>query len=161
MIDSVGELISTSEDFLMYVQRKYPKLPIYLSGLSLGGLMAYYVSLRKHVHVAGTILHNPAFTDNPLNNSLGKRLIGTFGKVLPPMKLTTSLRNRSTSYSLSEYKKNDKHMYSGRIWSTTVCSLLAEMGQSISTFEKFTLPYLCIQGGTDKIVNPFIVFQLE
>ena len=35
------------------------------------------------------------------------------------------------------------------------------MGRSVEKFEEFDLPFLCILGGRDKLLNPFSSFELE
>jgi len=64
---------------------------------------------------------------------------------------------------LKEYKKIDSLMYGGKTWFSTILALLLNMNK-ISTryyFEGFELPFLCIQGGTDKMLDPFTVFEFE
>ena len=50
-------------------------------------------------------------------------------------------------------------MYRGRVWTSTTANLLNSMSESPKLFSKFSTPYLVIQGGLDKIVNPFTVFD--
>ena len=114
--------------------QRYPLTPIYLSGLSLGGLIAFYVSLKKKKYIKGSIFLNPSFADNPFNNRFGKNVMKKWGKFIPPLQLIRPYRNNSSNYSLSEYKNRDKLMYSGRVWSSTIYNMLMEMGSSTSRF---------------------------
>ena len=52
-------------------------------------------------------------------------------------------------------------MYSGKVWTSTTSTLLSNMHATTKRYSEFKTPYLCIQGGTDKVLNPFAVIDLE
>lgn len=60
-ITDVEELVSISEDFILHSRIKYPNLPIFVSGLSLGGLISFQTAIRRKKLLRGCILVNPAF----------------------------------------------------------------------------------------------------
>jgi alpha-beta hydrolase superfamily lysophospholipase len=95
--------------------------------MSMGGLMAFQVALKRPTLINGCILLNPAFRDNPIDSGLLKKLVMLGGLILPKFKVTKSVKNNSSSYSLRKYRENDKLIYSGRIWASTIWNLLSYM----------------------------------
>jgi alpha-beta hydrolase superfamily lysophospholipase len=83
---------------------KYPNTPVYLNGLSMGGLIAFQVGLRKPALIKGCILLNPAFKDNPVNNGFLKRVLMLGGMIFPKFKTIKPLKSHSTKHSLRIYK---------------------------------------------------------
>lgn len=85
------------------------------------------------------------------------------GMLFPKFQTMKPIRSHSTKHSLQKYKTIDNLMYSGKVWTSTTYALLSHMRKISKSqhFQKFALPFLCIQGGSDKILNPFAVFELE
>ena len=46
-------------------------------------------------------------------------------------------------------------MYAGRLWTSTSANLLKHIDTVAPRMGNFDLPYLCVQGGTDKVLDPF------
>ena len=125
----------------------------------MGGLMSFQIGLRTFSNnISGCILINPAFKDNPVNNPNLKQLIKRFAPRFPKFQLTKPLKNNSCIDSLQKYKLYDPYMYAGRLWTSTSANLLNHMDTVPMRLNDFKLPYLCIQGGTDKVLDPFVVF---
>lgn len=126
----------------------------------MGGLIAFQVGLRKPTLVNGCVMINPAFEDNPENNGFLKKVMMFGGLLFPKFQTLKPIRSHSTKHSLQKYKQVDKLMYTGKVWTSTTWALLSHM-RKISKedhFSEFSVPFLCIQGGSDKILNPFAVF---
>ena len=70
------------------------------------------------------------------------------------------LKSHSTNCSLEDYKKVDKLLYTGPVWTSTTWALLSNMKSCSQKYSSLDVPYLCIQGGSDKVLNPFAVFDL-
>lgn len=145
----------------MHSAYKYPGLPLFCFGLSMGGLISFETALRRPSVLKGCVLVNPAFEDNPLNNPNLKKLMIVLGLLAPKLRTVKPIRSYSTKCSLESYKKKDEYLYSGRVWPSTTWALLSSMYQSSKRYPEMKTPYLCIQGGTDKILNPFAAFNLE
>lgn len=72
--------------------------------MSMGGLIAFQIALRKPTLVNGCILLNPAFRDNPINNGFLKRVIMLGGMIFPKLQTMKPLKSHSTKHSLQKYK---------------------------------------------------------
>ncbi len=130
----MDDLINTSTEFLQMSRNRYPAVPIFVSGLSMGGLVSLYMGLKHSKIINGCVLLNPAFRDNRLNNGIAKKFMIMAGIVLPKMKTLQSAKNNGSFYNLDKYKKEDPYIYSGRIWTSTTSSLLLKMNETTSLF---------------------------
>ena len=111
----------------MHVAEQNPGIPIFLNGLSMGGLIAFQVGLKKSTLINGCILLNPAFKDNPVNNGFLKKLVMIGGMLFPKFQTIKPIRSHSTRHSLQKYKTTDPLMYSGKVWTSTTYALLSNM----------------------------------
>lgn len=64
------------------------------------------------------------------------------------------------SPAMAKYMVEDPCMYFGKMCGSTVKFILTAMDMSNATFEHFNTPFIVIQGGTDKLVDPDVGFEL-
>lgn len=107
----------------------------------------------------GCIFVNPSLQDNIAKNQFLKRLAILASLFFPKFKTFKPSGGDSSKHFLQKYKEKDEYMYHGKLWISTSANILTCMMQSRFLFPDFRLPYLYIQGGTDKTVNPFIAFD--
>lgn len=88
----------------MHTVKKYPGVPVFLHGLSMGGLIAFQLGIRKPELIDGCIFTNPAFQDSPLNNPLLKKIMMFGGRVLPKFQTLKPIRSQSTKHCLTRYR---------------------------------------------------------
>lgn len=60
-IESIDIHLKDSKEFVDKIKNLYPNLPLYLLGLSMGGLTSYHLSLKYSKLFSGAILMAPAF----------------------------------------------------------------------------------------------------
>lgn len=95
----------------MHTFDKYSHLPIFVSGLSLGGLIAFNVSLNKKKFVKGSVFLNPCFEDSPSDNRAAKKLLRNFGRYLPNVRFIRPFKGKNSFYNLDKYMKTDPYVY--------------------------------------------------
>ena len=61
---------------------------------------------------------------------------------------------------ITEHIKVDPYAYKERIRTSTASFLLKIMDQSPDTFQHYRAPFMIVQGGLDKLVNPEVAFEL-
>lgn len=93
----------------------------------MGGLIAFEVGRRMPALTNGCMMINPAFKDNPVNNGFLKKIMMLGGLLFPKFQTIKPVRSHSTKHSLQNYKKTDKLMYSGKVWTSTTWALLSHM----------------------------------
>lgn len=121
--------------------------------------MAMRVGIKKASNIDGCIFINPSFQDNPIQNRFLKNVVILCSKFLPRFQTFKPSGGQSSNLSLNKYKSGDLLMYSGKPWTSTSGNILLYMKESMQLFSQFNLPYLYIQGGTDKTVNLFKAFD--
>ena len=138
----------------------YKGIPQFILGQSMGGMTAYHLTLNEPELFDGAILFAPA-----LKNHLGGFII-SLGKlissVLPgTLRLIRPLGGKnSQNPTIGEFIQNDQYAYSGRACLSTVAMLGRAMDESPATFKDYKCPFIVIQGGLDKLVNPEVAFEL-
>ena len=100
-----------------------------------------------------------------LKNSVGSALVGLTGflkKLLPEdAKLIKPIYGRaSRNPAITGFVKQDPHVYKGRVNMATTAFLVNTMDASPATFHNYRCPFLIVQGGLDKLVNPMVAFEL-
>lgn len=136
------------------------EVPVFCLGLSMGGLASYYLTLT-HPHLFdGAILMAPA-----LKNQISSFLVNVSSclkSLLPERtKLTGPVYGKaSRNPSITEFVKADPYAYKGRVNLATTSFLVKSMDCSPLTFKNYKCPFLVIQGGRDKLVNPMVGFEL-
>lgn len=98
-----------------------------------------------------------------LKNQVGGFLVKT-SKVLKALlpeytKLTPPIYGKaSRNPAITDFVKGDPYAYKGRVNLATTAFLVSTMDQSPDTFKNYKCPFLIIQGGADKLVNPMVAF---
>lgn len=124
----------------------------------MGGMSTYYLTLRYPKLFRGAILMAPA-----LKNQVGDFVVGlasVLKKVLPEnTKLTKPIYGMaSRNPQITEDVKTDPLVFKDRACLSTAHMLVDTMDKSPSTFKDYTCPFVVIQGGLDKLVNPDVAF---
>jgi alpha-beta hydrolase superfamily lysophospholipase len=60
MLESFDELVSVSEQFTIKMKTKYPNLKIFMCGMSMGGAIAFNISVKSPKLANGLILLSPS-----------------------------------------------------------------------------------------------------
>lgn len=86
----------------------------------------------------------------------------TIGKVLPDKaKLFKPIYGQATKNpQITQDVQKDKYAFSERSVVSTMQLLVKIMDSSPKTFHRYNCPFIIIQGGLDKLVNPQVAFEL-
>lgn len=154
LVESFEQHMQDSLDFVMKTKRMYPELPMFLLGLSMGGLVAYFLGLRHRELFSGVIMMAPAIRSQ-FSSGLTKVVRGMVRMLPPQTKLIHQIYAQATSNpQVTDDIKNDFLCEKGRLRLSTVEMLLSVMEQAPTTYRYFSAPFLIVQGGHDKLVNP-------
>ncbi|KAL4512023.1 hypothetical protein ABPG72_005025 [Tetrahymena utriculariae] len=164
----VPPLDSHMKDAIQYFQivsyQNQGKYPIFISGLSLGELTSFQLSLNKECQnqIKGMILFAPAIKDHPFYGKEFKLKLRVFGSIKPekqiePRKGYLVYRNMT----VNEYLHNEDHLYYkgntfiGSLKHLTEGQMIAE-----KQFEQIKAPFLLFMGGKDKLCDTRLADQL-
>jgi len=71
------------------------------------------------------------------------------------------MTRNGSKYRLDEYLKTDPYIYKEGMWTATAWTMLATMLNFAKQFKNLETPYLLVQSGMDKLVDPFLSVDLE
>lgn len=91
-----------------------------MCGMSLGGAVAFHISVRNPKLANGLILLSPSIRENTMHYPLLKKLTVLLSLFLPYQKLLKSSARNGSKYKLDDYSKKDPYIYHGRLWAKTV-----------------------------------------
>ena len=129
--------------------------PVFLLGHSLGGLIATYYLLDHQASFKGAIISAPAIK---IGAGISKATI-TMGKVLSvvmPKAGVLALDAGAISRDpqvVSTYA-NDPLVFHGKTPARLAAEMLKAMQRVTAELGKITLPFIAVQGGQDKLVDP-------
>jgi esterase/lipase len=83
------------------------------------------------------------------------------GLFLPKFRLPQSKTRNGSKLRLDEYCKKDPHLYREGMWTSTLFSMLTMMYNFRKHFKNLKNPYLIVQSGNDKLIDPFLAIDLE
>ncbi len=161
------EYLDDLDRFIVYFQAKYPKLPFFLVGYSLGGLIAIRYVQQYCDKINGAVLISPALALHPKIPKVVERLVVLLARVTPALPLelvrwNESLRNvrwfRPHLPAWTSELLKDRMAtitYSPRWFS----ELILNGSKALSEIHRFQCPTLCIYDRNDPIVNSAVIGQ--
>jgi acylglycerol lipase len=159
-VESLESHLYDAKVFVEKIKAVYPNLPMFATGLSMGGMTTYFLALRDKAMFKGVVLMAPS-----LKNIHGGTLVGMvigIASLLPKsFRLITPPRGMAArNPKITEDIINDKYAFSDRASLKTVETLVHTMDIAPMTFDKFDVPFVIVQGDLDKLVNPIGAFDL-
>ncbi|KRW98241.1 hypothetical protein PPERSA_05585 [Pseudocohnilembus persalinus] len=151
----INQHVQDAIDFIHLVLEKYdPKIPKFISGLSLGGLTAYLITSRFPDLFKGAILYAPALM--PIHNKVDQKLAEILNKYIPKLPFLPPNPNTSNKYKeigeiLSQEKFNGRNQW---LKPSMANMIFQGMKEFEATHTNYKTPYLLVQGGIDKLVDP-------
>ena len=151
-----NEYIQDIQEYIQVVKKKYPNKKIYLLGHSQGGLIAtkFCLDLKPESKPDGIILSSPFFEvamKVPVTKVIAGKVVS---KILPTFALPTGLNSSHLTHDAEIVKAYDTDPLVNRKatarWFTETTKVQAEIIERASEFQ---IPMLCLQAGSDKIVD--------
>ena len=88
--------------------------------------------------------------------------IGKFmGTFFPKLKLVSQTFNSQSKFDQTERINNDPYIYKDKVIPGSIKVVLDTMEEIEKEWEKFTLPYILVQSGVDKMIDPFVGIDFE
>lgn len=152
---SFEEFENDLETFRRQVEGRFPDMPVFLIGHSMGGLIAASYAITKGQGLAGLVLSSAALrvdVDEPaIKLALGK----LFSKILPGVTMSNGLDPDYISHEpdVVEKYKNDPlvHDRVSARWFTEFQKAIEKVHELA---HEICVPALIMQSGDDKMVNP-------
>ncbi len=152
-------LIKDSIAFIEKVKEIHPDIPIFLGGASMGGNIAYKISLRNPGKFKGVFLFAPALKS--VQNCCTYYSAVCLGSLFPCCGISTSDPKSGTksAYSLEKIE-NDPYIKKGSTSFSSIKAILVGMKGVESTFPEYRENFIVFMGGNERVVNSEAIFDL-
>jgi acylglycerol lipase len=152
---SYDALMDDIQHLLQQASSRYPDLPLFLYGHSLGGNLVFYYALFRKPMINGLIVTSPGLAPA---DPLTKFKMGA-GKILSSIAPTTLMDNGLNREMLSRdpqiiEKYNSDPLVSGKVSARLGMDIIINGPLIISLANELEIPTLLMQGTADRIVNP-------
>lgn len=139
-----------------WVRDRYPVLPRFMLGHSMGGLIATRYALRHQADLAGLILSGAALQIGDNVSPLLKRVGGLIAAVAPHLPVVPSRGSGilSSDPQVERRFAADPLCYQGRLRARTGHQMLLASLDARARAETLTLPLLVMHGADDTLTNP-------
>jgi alpha-beta hydrolase superfamily lysophospholipase len=139
--------------FLELVRGRHAKVPLFLLGQSMGGLIVADFALQHPGAARGLILCSPAIMTEVA--ALLQRMSAFAGRVLPRVPtVALDLSQLSRDPEVVRAAREDPHYYGGRIPARTGAEMIAAMHRVQDKAATLSMPLLILHGSADKITAP-------
>jgi alpha-beta hydrolase superfamily lysophospholipase len=150
-----AQLLDAVAAVYQYYRERFPDLPCFLLGHSMGGLAATAYLLEHQQDFVGCILSGPAIKTDVQPPKPQMLLIKLLSFLLPKMgalQLDAAGVSRD-SYEVRRYLE-DPLVYTGKVSARTVAELFATMQTVQEQASAIELPMLILHGGEDAMASP-------
>ncbi len=138
------------------VRAKYPVVPRFMLGHSMGGLIAARYALRYPADLAGLILTGAALQIGDDVPPLLKRVSGLIAAIAPHLPVVPARGPGilSTDPEVERRFAADPLCYQGRLRARTGHQMMLASVEARARAEQLTLPLLVMHGADDRLTNP-------
>ncbi|KAM3131417.1 hypothetical protein pb186bvf_016489 [Paramecium bursaria] len=162
-LESIELHLQDSKLFIHRVLEKFgnPKnIPIFLSGLSMGGMTSFRLALLNEFPIRGIVMYAPAIKSLQCNMFIGA--VKALGCIVPKAKFIKPKRGMTTKNpQLTEDFQKDPYVYTDELLPGTAATIMKAMQDAPDLYNQLRTPWLCVQGGLDKLVDPDLAEELH
>ncbi len=152
---SIEALMQDIDLFLEQVRERYPRLPVFLYGHSIGGALVLNYGLRRKPDVRGVIATSPALHTEPEKHPEKVMMAKVLGSLLPtvaiPSGLKTSMLSRDPQVEQAYLKDPLVHDHISLAFGKV---MMDSNRWALQHASEFALPLLLVHGTDDQIAFP-------
>jgi alpha-beta hydrolase superfamily lysophospholipase len=145
-------LLEDIDRLLQAAEQRFPGLPRFLYGHSMGGILVLYYTTARKPALAGVVATSPGLRTALEEQRLKVALSRTLGAILPEMSLPTGLSAEQISRDPAVVQKyREDPMVHGVATLGLATSLLKAIHAAFDQADQFCAPLLLMHGGQDSI----------
>jgi len=165
-IESVDHYVDDVIQHSILMQEKHPKLPLFLVGHSMGGMISLRCVIRNPEVFQGLVLNGPLIIAGPQVGPLDLRMtpwrtfisrnvLGLLSYVIPEVclggpNLQVITRDKESQAMLAK----DGLRWTGGCKVMLLYAFVVTMGDNMERLEEVKTPFLTLHGSGDKLCNP-------
>jgi len=143
------------EDAIERMKKRFPGLPVFLFGHSMGGLIAIDHLIRYPDHVAGAVLSGPGVEVGVKVPKWKDTLARVMSRIWPKLAVPTGIPAEHISRdaaTVAAYKADS--MVTGKATARWYTEFLDTQARAFAHASAIQVPLMIAWGGQDKLVNP-------
>jgi alpha-beta hydrolase superfamily lysophospholipase len=147
--------IEDIDRLLVEASQRYPGLPRFLYGHSLGGLLVLFYVLKRVPQLAGVVATAPSLRTPLREQTLKVALAQTMASILPTFSMPTGLQPSQLSHdpAIEQAYIKDPLVHDRATFAMASTTFKA-LDWTMEHASEFSLPLLLMQGSADQIVYP-------
>ncbi len=154
-VEHFDDLIKDLQIFAGNLRRKYPGLPLFIFGHSMGGTTVTLSVVRHVIEFQGVVLSAAALIPGESISPALARVTGLLSNVAPHLPLMDLPdKNFSRDPAVVTAMSADPYIYQKNAPLRTAAQLLDAMEQIQSNIGLFNAPVLILHGAADQLTNP-------
>jgi alpha-beta hydrolase superfamily lysophospholipase len=155
--EMMGQICSDTSHFLDDAHNRYPSLPIFLYGHSLGGALVLYHCIANLPNITGVIATAPGLAADKGISPMTIRLVKILARVLPKTQIDNGLNRNLLSRDPQVIERyNNDPLVHGKVTARLGFDLL-RVGQVVRESTTFPVPLLLIVGSEDKLIDAKVI----
>ncbi|WP_286696043.1 alpha/beta hydrolase [Spongiibacter sp. UBA1325] len=148
-------LVETARQFIDDSKQRYPDLPSFVIGHSMGGVITTTLLTETPQLVNGAILSGPALATDEAVGPIQRIVLNAISRLFPEaptFQLDPSLV--CSDVSVVDNYLNDPLVFSGKIPARTISEIIRGADSALKKASKITTPLLLLHGENDKLASP-------
>jgi acylglycerol lipase len=149
---SIDAVMHDIDALIITARKRYPSVPVFLYGHSLGGILALHYVLRFKPELAGVVVSSPGLRTSLENQKAKIALARLLVKIAPSMTLPTGLDARSLSRDARVVRNYIQDpLVHDRASSAFAVTVLQAIKWTYQHASEFQLPLLLMHGTADRL----------
>ncbi|MGH4010041.1 MAG: lysophospholipase [Pseudonocardiaceae bacterium] len=154
-IERMALIVADLSCFVRFAAERHPRLPVFMVGHSVGGLISLQYATEPGTLLDGLVLSAPA-VQVMVGSALARRLAGTLSALVPDLRVATLDADHKISRDPEVIRayREDPLVYRGRIKARTGAEILMTMEGLPPRLPGLSVPLLILHGTGDLICDP-------
>ena len=153
--DSYDQIADIIQHFLDYALHKYPKLPQYLFGHSMGGSLVLYYLITRQNNLTAAIASSPGLVPARIPSKSKYLAAKILSALFPTFQIENDLDIPGLSRDVSIVQKyQEDPLVHSKISTRFAFELVNNGAYILKSADKIPLPLLVMQGTADRLIDP-------
>lgn len=156
LVRSLDEHLADLDGMLARVRQRYPALPVFLLGHSMGGAIVTLFTIRRTPDVRGVVLSGPGISSPKKTPRAIQGLLLVIGRLFPRLGLRKLEAGEvSRDPEVARRYDSDPLVYRGKMPAGTLAALIRAGREIHARMEEFSAPsLLLLHGSADSLTDP-------
>lgn len=156
-VNRFADFLADTDALVKLAKSRHEKLPVYILGHSMGGLITILYAMQNPQNLAGAIVSSPALGTHPdfRPPPLLKLMVGILSRIAPRLLVDSNLDAQAISrdHAVVEAYLNDP-LVTNKVSTRWYSEIIKSMKVAHENAHHLQTPMLVMQSGSDRLVDP-------